>query len=209
MILSGDIHATSVTRLEVKGRAIGLEVVSSGITASRGKRDRLTSLLEGPTSVGEGGELLEAKPAGTLRGSPNFVEIRVRPQPNEAPAFEVFFFPSVGNLADKEEQDGLANPSAYLEANPGVWASRRYVPADPATAPEMAFVGFPDLPNAGATPANGKNLLHAGASICVDYTTLVSSNPYFGNDWFSVFRGAGASCSILKGGENLEPAPKR
>ena len=165
----------------------------------------MTTSLEGPTSIESGGFTLEAEPAGTLRGTPNFVEIRVRPQANDAPHLEVFFFPSVGNIADPKERGGLANPSAYLEANPGVWPSRRYVSTDPATLPQIAFLGFPDLPDAGPPPSKGKNLLHAGASVCVDYTTDAWENPYFGNDWFSVFRGGGARCSILEKGPNLKP----
>lgn len=69
----------------------------------------------------------------------------------------------MGNIADPRERGGLANPSAYLEANPGVWPSRRYVSTD------------------------------------------AWENPYFGNDWFSVFRGGGARCSILEKGPNLKP----
>lgn len=207
LILSGDIHSSSVTRLKVKGRAIGLEVVSSGIAASRGLKDKMATYVEGPTSIGRLNMMLDAEPAGTLRGTPSFAEIRVRTQGNDAPLLEVFFFPSQGNPIDPVESERLANPAAYFESHPGVWASRRYAYTDAATAPQVAFVGFPDVADAGSPTSRGYNLLHAGASVCLDYPVSLKGNPYFGTEWFSVSKKTGQHCSILPKGPDLAPAP--
>jgi hypothetical protein len=220
LIVSGDVHSNSATRLSYAGRELGVEIVSSGLAAFREgttlgfEKDVASGALEKPTPIVWDGGRLDVEGLGTLRQTTSFAEVVIEPQAEGPPALRIFFFPSVGNPASAlfagiaPESYRLSNPVAYLEHHQDrVWPSRPY-DGKAVDAPRVGYllVGkkeTSELEGRACKQKEGVNCLHATASVCIDYRRDLRAEPYGATNWWGELASED-SCSVLKDECNLD-----
>lgn len=117
LVLSGDVHYSSLYFLSLNGRVVGQEVVTSGIAHSLPSRARkLNWLLDSANLVGRFGVM----PAGKINDSASFAELIVDPgPPNRAPQVDLVFHAN-GTRVNRRGW-ALGNTNLLAPGNSPLW----------------------------------------------------------------------------------------